>query len=81
MRPVQVERDGEVTHGGKGMAEGDKYLAMALELLRRAENKLDPAKRAGLETLAEQYRAQAEQARRDSALTIKFKFPEQEAKE
>jgi hypothetical protein len=41
------------------MAEGDNYLAMALDLLRRAENEADSEKRAGLEALAEQYRIQS----------------------
>jgi hypothetical protein len=45
------------------MAEGDNYLAMALDLLSRAENEADSEKRAGLEALAEQYRIQAEQVR------------------
>jgi len=51
------------------MAEGDNYLAMALNLLRRAEKLADPEKRAGLEALAEHYRIQAERVRQ-SALTI-----------
>ena len=41
---------------GLKMAEGDNYLAMALNLLRRAEKLADPEKRAGLEALAEHYR-------------------------
>jgi hypothetical protein len=52
------------------MAEGDNYLAMALNLLRRAEKLADPEKRAGLEALAEHYRIQAERVRHMSALTI-----------
>jgi len=50
------------------MAEGDNYLAMALNLLRRAEKLADPEKRAGLEALAEHYRIQAERVRHMSAL-------------
>ena len=56
------------------MAEGDNLLAMALELLRRAENETDPDKRAGLETLAEGYRARAEELRK-SASTLQFGTP------
>jgi hypothetical protein len=63
------------------MAEGDNYLAMALDLLRRAENEADSEKRAGLEALAEQYRIQAEQVRHNSGLTIEFTLPEQPKKE
>jgi uncharacterized protein (DUF2235 family) len=55
---------------GLKMAEGDNYLAMALNLLRRAEKLADPEKRAGLEALAEHYRIQAERVRHMSALTI-----------
>ena len=55
---------------GLRMAEGDNYLAMALDLLRRAENEADSEKRAGLEALAEQYGIQAEQVRHNTALTV-----------
>jgi hypothetical protein len=63
------------------MAEGDNYLAMALDLLRRAENEADSEKRAGLEALAEQYRIQAEQVRHNTALTVEFTLPEQPKKQ
>jgi hypothetical protein len=62
------------------MAEGDNYLAMALDLLRRAENEVDPEKRAGLEALAEQYRIQAEQVRHNTALTVEFRLAEEREK-
>jgi hypothetical protein len=62
------------------MAEGDNYLAMALDLLRRAENEADSEKRAGLEALAEQYRIQAEQVRHNTALTVEFRLAEEREK-
>jgi hypothetical protein len=62
------------------MAEGDNYLAMALDLLRRAENEADSEKRAGLEALAEQYRIQAEQVRHNIALTVEFRLAEEREK-
>ena len=62
------------------MAEGDNYLAMALDLLRRAENEADLEKRAGLEALAEQYRIQAEQVRHDTALSVEFRLAEEREK-
>jgi len=54
------------------MAEGDNYLAMALNLLRRVEKFADPEKRAGFEALAEHYRIQAERMRHKSALTVRL---------
>jgi hypothetical protein len=63
------------------MAEGDNYLAMALDLLRRAENEADSEKRAGLEALAEQYRIQAEQVRHNTALTVEFRLAKEGEKE
>jgi len=60
--------------GAGPMAEGDKYLAMALELLGRAEKEPNPEKRAGLESLAESYRSRAEQIRA-SALIVEFNLP------
>jgi hypothetical protein len=62
------------------MAEGDNYLAMALDLLRRAENEADLEKRAGLEALAEQYRIQAEQVRHNTALSVEFRLAEEREK-
>jgi hypothetical protein len=53
------------------MAEGDNYLARALELLRRAEKGTDPEKRKALETLAEDYREQAEKPHH-TGLTVEF---------
>ncbi len=46
------------------MATEDACLAMALELLTHAEIEADPVKRAGLETLAANYRRVAEQKQR-----------------
>lgn len=58
------------------MPEGDDLLAMALELLKRADNEPDPKKRAAFEALAEDYRAQAEEVRRrGGGLTIEFELP------
>jgi hypothetical protein len=53
------------------MAEGDNHLAMTLELLRRAEKETDSEKRKALETLAEDYREQAEKTRH-TGLTVEF---------
>jgi uncharacterized protein (DUF2235 family) len=58
------------------MAEGDNYLSMALELLRRAEKETDPEKRKALETLAKDYREQAEKARH-TGLTVEFEMPDE----
>jgi hypothetical protein len=41
------------------MASADKYLAMSLDLLSKAERETDPEKRAQLEALAESYRRTA----------------------
>ena len=57
------------------MAEGDNYLFMALDLLRRAEKEADPKKRAGLEALADSYRSRAEDIRHNSGLTVEFHLP------
>jgi hypothetical protein len=59
---------------GDYMAERDDFLAMALELLRRAETELDPKMRAGLEELAEHYRQLAEQ-NHDGGLIIELALP------
>ena len=58
------------------MAEGDNYLAMSLELLRRAEKETDPEKRKALETLAEDYREQAEKVRH-TEMTVEFEYPDE----
>ena len=42
------------------MAANDQNLAMALDLLAKAERETDPAKRARLEALAENYRRTGE---------------------
>jgi predicted Zn-dependent protease len=42
------------------MAPNDKHLAMALDLLAKAERETDPEKRAKLEALAESYRRTGE---------------------
>jgi hypothetical protein len=49
---------------------------MALELLRRAEKETDPEKRKALETLAKDYREQAEKARH-TGLTVEFEMPDE----
>jgi hypothetical protein len=57
------------------MAAGDNYRAKALELLAQAETERDQAARAELESLAAAYLRLAEQAERNSALTIEFDLP------
>jgi hypothetical protein len=42
------------------MTSADKYLAMSLDLLSKAERETDPHKRARLEALAESYRRMVE---------------------
>ena len=49
---------------GENLPDADNYLAMALDLLARAEKEPKPEKRLGLEILAEHYRVQGEQMRR-----------------
>jgi hypothetical protein len=60
---------------GASMAAGDNYRAKALELLAHAETERDQAARAELESLAAAYLRLAEQAERNSALTIEFDLP------
>ena len=50
------------TTTGDLVAQRDHYLALALELLARADGEPDPEKRAGFEALAASYRRMAEQA-------------------
>lgn len=54
------------------MAVGDHYRAKALELLAHAETERDLLARAELENLAAAYLRLAEQAERNSGLTIEF---------
>lgn len=54
------------------MAPNDKYLAMALDLLAKAEREIDPDRRAKLEALADSYRLTGESK---PALTIDFELP------
>jgi hypothetical protein len=56
------------------VAERNDYLAMALEVLRRAETEPNPEMRAGLEELAEHYRQLGEQDP-DGGLIIEFELP------
>jgi hypothetical protein len=53
------------------MASADKYLAMSLDLLSKAERETDPEKRARLEALAESYRRTAAKP----GLTVEFNLP------
>ena len=57
------------------MASGDAYRAKALELLAHAETENDPEMRAGFENLAAAYLRLAEQAERNTKLTIEFELP------
>jgi len=57
---------------GPLMAVGDHYRAKALELLAHADTERDPQARAELENLAAAYLRLAEQAERNSGLTIEF---------
>jgi hypothetical protein len=50
------------------VAQGDYYLALALELLARADGEPDPEKRAGFEALAASYRRMAEQTPHEAGL-------------
>ena len=64
---------------GPLMAVGDHYRAKALELLAHAETERDLLARAELENLAAAYLRLAEQAERNSGLTIEFDpIPEKE---
>jgi hypothetical protein len=65
---------------GPLMAVGDHYRAKALELLAHAETERDSLVRAELENLAAAYLRLAEQAERNSGLTIEFDpIPEKES--
>ena len=73
---IRVPRDGtnsenrRCCHGvvraatGDPVAQRDYYLALALELLAKADGEPDPERRAGLEALAASYRRMAEQSGR-----------------
>ena len=56
------------------MTSADKYLAMSLDLLSKAERETDLRKRASLEALAESYRRMVDPGSK-SALTIEFELP------
>ena len=60
------------------MASGDAYRAKALELLAHAETENDPTMRAGFENLAAAYLRLAEQADRNTRLTVEFELPEKD---
>ena len=62
------------------MAQRDYYLALALELLARADGEPNPEKRAGFETLAASYRRMAEQAPHGAAVIIDLELPNEETK-
>lgn len=57
------------------MVPGDKYRAMALELLARAETETDPQIRAEFENLAASYLRLAEQAERNSHFDVTYEPP------
>jgi len=57
------------------MATGDKYRGNALELLARAEIETDPVTQTELKNLAAAYLRLAEQAEKNSGLTIDFNLP------
>jgi len=63
---------------GVGMASGDAYRAKALELLAHAETENDPLLRSGFENLAAAYLRLAEQAERNTKLTIEFELPDKD---
>jgi hypothetical protein len=56
------------------MTSADKYLAMSLDLLSKAERETDPHKRARLEALAESYRRMVDPGNKP-ALTVEFDLP------
>jgi hypothetical protein len=60
------------------MASADEYLAMALDLLAKAEREADPERRVKLEALAESYRHTAELARKPG-LVVDFELPSRKA--
>ena len=55
------------------MTSADKYLAMSLDLLSKAERETDPHKRASLEALAESYRRMVDPGK--PALTVELDLP------
>jgi hypothetical protein len=62
-------------HRGESVVPGDKYRAMALELLARAETESDPQIRAEFENLAASYLRLAEQAEVNSRLDVTYEPP------
>ena len=56
------------------MASADEYLAMALDLLAKAERETDAEKRARLEALAESYRRTGELMSK-APLIVAFELP------
>ena len=87
---IRVPRDGtnsenrRCCHGvvraatGDPVAQRDYYLALALELLAKADG--DPERRAGLEALAASYRRMAEQAPHEAGRIIDVELPIEETK-
>ena len=65
---------------GDPVAQRDYYLALALELLARADGEPDPERRAGLEALAASYRRMAEQAPHEAGRIIDVELPIEETK-
>ena len=66
---------------GELVAQRDYYLALALELLARADGEPDPEKRAGFEALAASYRRMAEQAPHEGDPIIDAELPIEETKQ
>ena len=62
------------------MAQRDYCLALALELLARADGEPDPEKRAGFEALAASYRRMAEQAPHEGDLIVDVELQIEETK-
>jgi hypothetical protein len=62
------------------VTQRDYYLALALELLARADGEPDPERRAGLEALAASYRRMAEQAPHEAGRIIDVELPIEETK-
>jgi len=65
---------------GDLVAQRDYYLALALQLLARADGESEPEKRAGFEALAASYRRMAEQAPHEAGLIIDVESPIEETK-
>ena len=65
---------------GDSVAQRDYYLALALQLLARADGEPNPEKRAGFEALAASYRRMAEQAPHEADLIIDVELPIEETK-